>query len=422
MNNILEQKNKLEIVGGRKLFGSIQVTKAKNALLPIIAATILCHEKITLVDVPNLLDVEKMQDIIRALGGKAEKNDRELTIDTSGISKFEIPPSLASEIRSSIFMLGPIIAKHKKARVAYPGGCDIGSRPIDLHLAGLRDLNVKITEEHGFIDCDGKNMRSGLVHLDFPSVGATENIMMAAVFLKGETTILNAAKEPEIVDLANFIRQMGGKIYGAGTSTIKIRGVKKLHGTTYSAMPDRIVAGTLLVACAMTGGKIVLENTNFEHIYSLISKLRNSGCQIDYNSDKIVLEQKCKPQSCPSVETQPYPGFPTDLQAQFMALQTVSEGISVITENLFETRYKHVPELIKMGAKITPRDRMAIIQGGKLFGASVEAHDLRGGAALVLAGLAAKGKTIVSNIHYVDRGYEKIEDMFSSLGAEIKRI
>jgi len=414
--------DKIEIFGGKELFGSVEVTRAKNAILPIIAATILCDGEVVLKDIPSLSDIEKMMDIIVALGGHATRNKNDITICTNDVCKFEIPPYLASEIRSSIFMLGPILARHKKARVAFPGGCDIGSRPIDLHLAGLRDLGVLILEEHGFIECDGKKMKNGIVHLDFPSVGATENIMMASVFLKGETTILNAAKEPEIVDLANFINKMGGKIFGAGTSTIKIRGVSKLHGTCFTPMPDRIVAGTYLISCAMTGGKILLKRANFEHVYSLISKLRNSGCQIDYKDDKIILEAKHKPLSCSSIETQPYPGFPTDLQAQFLALQTVSEGISVITENLFETRFKHVPELLKMGAKITTRDRMAIVRGGKLFGANVDSHDLRGGAALVLAGLAAKGRTTVSNVHFIDRGYEQIEKSFSLLGADIKRV
>lgn len=415
------ETNKLIINGKQKLEGKIKVDKAKNALLPIIAATILCEDDIVLKNVPKLTDIKKMNEIIVALGGKINWTNNSLTLNTSTINNYEIPPKLASEIRSSIFMLGPILAKHKYARVVYPGGCDIGSRPIDLHLSGLKDLNVKILEEHGFIYCDGKNMRNGLVHLDYPSVGATENIMMASVFLRGETTIFNAAKEPEIVDLQNFINSMGGKITGAGSSTIKIKGVKKLHGTTYTPISDRIVAGTYLIATAMTGGKVLLEDCNFEHIYSLITKLRNSGCKIDYDSDKILIEAKYKPLSCPSVETQPYPGFPTDLQAQFLALQTISEGISVITENMFETRFKHVPELLKMGAKITTRDRMAIVRGGKLFGANVVAHDLRGGAALILAGLAAKGQTTISGIQYVDRGYEQIEIKLASLGADIKR-
>ena len=422
MEFVEEKSSKFVISGQKKLEGKIEIDKAKNAILPIMAATILCEDAIYLENVPNLSDVHKMNDIITALGGKAKWENNSIVINNQSVNKFEIPPHLAHEIRSSIFMLGPILAKHKTARVAYPGGCDIGSRPIDLHLAGLKDLNVKITEEHGFINCDGKHMKNGLVHLDYPSVGATENIMMASVFLRGETTILNAAKEPEIVDLQDFINSMGGKISGAGTSTIKIKGVKKLHGTSYSAMPDRIVTGTFLIAVAMTGGKALLENCNFEHVYSLITKLRNSGCKIDYESDRIFVEAKYRPLTCPSVETQPYPGFPTDLQAQFLALQTVSDGICVVTENLFETRFKHVPELLKMGAKITTRDRMAIVRGGKLFGANVVAQDLRGGAALILAGLAAKGKTEVSGIHYVDRGYDHIENKLLALGADIKRI
>lgn len=415
------QNSKFIIDGGHKLCGELVVDTAKNAILPIIAATILCDQDILLQNIPQLSDVDKMNDIICALGGTAMRKGTNVHINTSGVNSFEIPPKLASEIRSSIFMLGPILAKHKTARVAYPGGCDIGSRPIDLHLSGLRDLNVKITEEHGFINCDGSRMKNGIVHLDYPSVGATENIMMAAVLLKGETTIYNAAKEPEITDLQNFINSMGGKISGAGTGTIKIRGTKKLHGTVFTPISDRIVAGTYLIAAAMTGGKILLSNCNFEHIYSLITKLRNSGCKIDYNSDKIWLETKFRPLSCPSVETQPYPGFPTDLQAQFLALQTVSEGISVITENMFETRFKHVPELVKMGAKITTRDRMAIVRGGKLFGASVQARDLRGGASLILAGLAAKGTTTVGGINFVDRGYDHLEQKLNALGAQIKR-
>lgn len=409
------------IRGGHRLEGAIAVDTAKNAVLPIISASILCDNDVVIKKFPQITDVLKMLNIIEELGGRVKEEGSSVVINNSTISNFEIPPNLASEIRSSIFMLGPILAKYKTARVAYPGGCDIGSRPIDLHLNGLKDLNVKITEEHGFINCDGRSMKNGLVHLDYPSVGATENLMMAAVFLRGETTILNAAKEPEIVDLQNFINSMGGKIQGAGTSTVKIRGVKSLHGTEYVPISDRIVAGTILIAAAMTNGKVTLFNSNFEHIYSLITKLRNSGCKVDYEGDRITLEAKFRPIACPSVETQPYPGFPTDLQAQFMALQTVSEGICVVTENMFETRFKHVPELLKMGAKITARDRMAIVRGGKLFGAEVVAHDLRGGAALILAGLAAKGETTVKNVHFVDRGYESLETKLTSLGAEVVR-
>ncbi len=410
------------INGGKPLVGTLEVDTAKNAVLPIIAATILTDEEVVLVDVPKIIDVEKMLQILLAMGGNVVYSGRNVIIKTKGLSNLEIPSLLAKDIRSSIFMLGPLLAKYKKARVAYPGGCDIGSRPIDLHLSGLRDLNVEISEDYGFIDCDANNMKSGVVHLDFPSVGATENIMMSAVFLKGETTILNAAKEPEIVDLANFINSIGGKIRGAGTSSIVIEGVETLSGTTYKPISDRIIAGTYLIAAAITKGKLCLTNANYQDVYALLNKLRNAGCLIDYTEDTISIECSKRPIACASIETQPYPGFPTDLQAQMLALETISDGICVVTENMFETRFKHVPELLKMGAKVTTKDRMAIVRGvNRLHGAEVVAHDLRGGAGLVLAALATEGKTIVQNAHYVDRGYENFELRLQSVGADIKR-
>ena len=410
------------INGGKSLFGTTKVDSAKNAVLPIIAATILTDKEIIIENLPNIIDVQKMLEILKTMGASVKEEEHHAIISSVGLKNPEIPSSLAKDIRSSIFMLGPLLAKHKKARVAYPGGCDIGSRPIDLHLSGLRDLGVKIDEDYGYIDCDASDMKCGVVHLDFPSVGATENIMMSAVFLKGETTILNAAKEPEIVDLANFINLIGGKIIGAGTSTIIVEGVTSLGGGIYKPIPDRIIAGTYLIAAAMTRGKIKLENANYQDVYALLNKLRNAGCYIDYDSNSITIECKKRPIACPSIETQPYPGFPTDLQAQILALQTISDGISVITENMFETRFKHVPELLKMGAKVTTKDRMAVVRGvGELYGAEVVAHDLRGGAGLVLAGLCAKGKTIVHNAKYVDRGYERLEDKLQELGADIVR-
>ena len=415
--------SKFEIWGGNPLCGEIRVDGSKNAVLPIIAASVLSDETIIIKDIPMISDVKKMLAILVEMGGCVKFEGNTVIINNSTLSHFELPKALASEIRSSIFMLGPLLAKHKKARVAFPGGCDIGSRPIDLHLSGLKSLGVKIEERNGFINCDSTNISQGVVHLDFPSVGATENIMMASVFSKGQTKIFNAAREPEIVDLANFINQMGGKIFGAGTSTIVVEGVKKLHGTEYSPMPDRIVAGTYLIAAAITKGKLRLLNANSEHIFSLITKLQNSGCKIVSNSDSIYIECKKRCISCPSIDTQPYPGFPTDLQAQMLALETISRGTSIITENLFETRFKHVPELAKMGANAIVKDRMVFVVGKRhLHGAEVVAHDLRGGAALILAGLGAVGKTIVSNIGYVDRGYESIEQKLSLLGANIKRI
>lgn len=413
---------KFVICGGRKLNGTLKVETAKNAVLPIIAASILTDKEIVIKDIPHIIDVYKMFDILREMGGKVIVEGNDAIIDNSNIYNFEISQVLAKDIRSSIFMLGPLIAKYKRARVAYPGGCDIGSRPIDLHLFGLRELGVEIKEEYGFIDCFAKEIKPAIVHLDYPSVGATENIMMASVFTKGITTILNAAKEPEIVDLAKFINSIGGKIKGAGSSTIEIIGVNSLSGGEYLPISDRIIAGTYLIAGAMTGGKLTITNTNFEHVYLLINKLRNSGCIITLESDKIHLEANSRLQAVPSVETQPYPGFPTDLQAQIMAMQTISDGMCIITENLFETRFKHVPELLKLGAKITIRDRMAIIRGvSSLCGAEVNATDLRGGASLVLAGLVAKGTTVVNNVEYVDRGYFELENKLASLGAEIKR-
>ena len=414
---------KFRIHGGKRLDGIIEVETSKNAALPIIAASILTEKRIVLKNIPHISDVFKMFDILRAMGGRILLTDTDAIIDNSSISNFEIPHILAKDIRSSIFMLGPLVARFKRARVAYPGGCDIGSRPIDLHLAGLRALGVNIDEEFGFIDCHAEKITPTVVHLDYPSVGATENIMMAGVLTSGTTTILNAAKEPEIVDLAAFINSIGGRIVGAGSSTIVVTGVAALGGGEYQPISDRIVTGTYLIAAAMTGGKLTLKNANFENVFSLINKLRNSGCKIDFNRDTINIEATARPAAITSIETQPYPGFPTDLQAQVMAMCAISDGISVITENLFETRFKHVPELKKMGANITVRDRMAIVRGvKKLCGAEVNATDLRGGASLVLAGLCARGETVVNNIEYVDRGYFEMEEKLNHVGAQIELI
>ena len=320
-------------------------------------------------------------------------------------------------------MLGPLIARFKHAKVAYPGGCNIGTRPIDLHIKGLQSLNVKIEEKHGYIFCDATNILSGEVHLDFPSVGATENIIMASVFSKGTTTIYNAAKEPEIEDLQNFINAMGGKVCGAGTSTITIEGVKKLHGITYTPIPDRIITGTYLIACAAASGKVCLTNTNPNHNTALISKLKQSGCKMQIKNDKITLEATHRQKSISKIETLPYPGFPTDLQSQILTLQTISKGTSVIIENLFETRFKIYTELTKMGADIIIKDRMALINGVKaLYGANVTAPDLRSGAGLIIAGICAEGYTTINDIYHIDRGYLKIENDLNLLGANIKRL
>ncbi len=408
------------IRGGRKLNGSVKVHASKNAVLPILAASILTEEKVRIRNCPGISDVVNMLEILRILGCRIDWEGSDVVIDSSQADKHKIPVSLAKKLRSSIFMLGSIIGRFGSARISYPGGCDIGLRPIDLHIKGLKSLNVDIVEHFGMIDCNGKGLCGGVINLDFPSVGATENIMMAATLAKGKTVILNAAKEPEIEDLQNFINAMGGKVSGAGSSTVEIEGVSELHGAEYSPMPDRIVAGTYLIAGAMCGGEIEVQNVNAEHIQSVLFKLRESACKIECNRDKIVLTAPERLQACHLIETNPYPGFATDLQAQMLAALSIAEGTSVIVENIFETRFKHAGELVKMGANITIRDRMAVVRGvPQLSGAEVFAFDLRGGAALVLAGLAAAETTIVNDIYHIERGYFEFEKNLSALGADI---
>ncbi len=412
----------LHIEGGEKLNGECEISTAKNSILPILAGSIMCGEPLVVKKCTLYSDTWHMLKILESVGARIKIVGEDVYIDGENIENHYIDEIYTKKIRSSIFMLGPLLSRLRKAKVSYPGGCNIGLRPIDLHLKGLRDLNVKIEERHGFIYCDGSNMKAGEVHLDFPSVGATENLIMASVFLKGNTTIYNVAKEPEIVDLANFLNSMGAHISGAGTSEIVISGVNKLHGVQYTPIPDRIVAGTYMIACAMAGGKICLKNAVAEHNLSLISKLRQSGVTISNKRDFVVVTAKSRAKCVPIIETMPYPGFATDLQSQILTLQTVSKGASVICENLFETRYKICTELIKMGADITLKDKTAVVKGvPKLYGASVVASDLRGGAGLVLAGLSASGYTTVHDIHHIDRGYYEIEQDLTSLGAKIIR-
>lgn len=411
------------IKGGTALNGVVKIPTAKNALLPILACSIMCDGVVVINDCSRYTDVNYMVKILTELGAKCSFENNCLIIDSSCADKFFISEEYTKKVRSSIFMLGPLIARFKHAKVAYPGGCNIGTRPIDLHIKGLQSLNVKIEEKHGYIFCDATNILSGEVHLDFPSVGATENIIMASVFSKGTTTIYNAAKEPEIEDLQNFINAMGGKVCGAGTSTITIEGVKNLHGITYTPISDRIITGTYLIACAAASGKVCLTNTNPNHNTALISKLKQSGCKMQIKNDKITLEATHRLKSISKIETLPYPGFPTDLQSQILTLQTISKGTSVIIENLFETRFKIYTELTKMGADIIIKDRMALINGVKaLYGANVTAPDLRSGAGLIIAGICAEGYTIINDIYHIDRGYLKIENDLNLLGADIKRL
>lgn len=420
MSNCIE---KYLIHSGHKIDGELSVQSAKNAFLPILAACLISEGEVVLHKVPNIIDVDYMTKIIENLGVKIYINNDDLLVDSKSVNTFEISSALTKEIRSSIFLLGAVLARFKQVKISYPGGCDIGNRPIDLHIKGLKALNVKVTEKYGYIFCDGENMKPNTIHLDFPSVGATENIMMVATKIKGITKIVNPAKEPEIVDLQNFLNAIGCKISGAGTSVIYIEGVDNTYGCEYTPIPDRIATGTYIIAAAMTGGKLLLKNTYPEHIESLISKLRIAGCDISIKDNDIYTKATGRLKSIQNIDTQPYPEFPTDLQSQVMSLQTISDGVSIICENLFENRFKNAAELNKMGADIVIRDRMAIIKGvNKLYGADVQAHDLRGGAALVLAGLVAEGSTTVSDIHHIYRGYENFESNLTLLGLDIKKI
>ncbi len=415
--------DKFQINGGVALDGEIEIYSAKNSVLALLAASILTDEQVVIHSCPKIGDVYSMIKILESLGCRIIWQNDSVVIDSSNADRYEIPQSYGKEIRSSIFMLGSILGRFRKAKAVFPGGCDIGLRPIDLHLKGLRELNIEVKEHGANIICSAENARGKKIHLDFPSVGATENIMLAGVLIKGKTVICNAAKEPEIVCLQDMLCKMGAKVSGAGTGTIEIEGVKKLKGVEFTPISDRIVAGTYLIAAAMTKGKVYIKNCRPNDLTSLISKLNGVACDILSNDDSILVKGYDRPQSVLMVETSPYPGFPTDLQAQILALQTVSQGTSMIVENIFETRFKHVGELIKMGAEIVVKDRYAIVRGvPKLYGTQVFAHDLRGGAALVLAGLAAEGTTMVENVYHIDRGYCQMEEDLKALGASIKRI
>lgn len=414
--------SKLVIIGGTPLNGTLKVPGAKNAVLPILAATLLSEKPVRLLNCPRLADVRNMLQILRKIGCKADWEGDVLCIDPSDASCHVMPEQLSKELRSSIFLLGPVLSRLKKAVVTYPGGCEIGNRPIDLHLSGLAALNVSIRESHGNIFCDGTNMKGAAIHLDYPSVGATENVMMAAVKATGSTVINNAAREPEIVDLQNFLNTMGYCVRGAGSSTIHVQCAKAFDcETEYTIMPDRIDAGTFLCAAAMTRGDIELHNVVIEHVSGVLSKLSECGCHITTGKDTVRIKGPKHPNEIARIETLPYPGFPTDMQAQMFALCSVAKGTSTIIENVFENRFKHAAELARMGAVCMVKDRTAVIRGTKLMGAQVTARDLRGGAALVLAGLCAEGCTQVDCAEFIDRGYEAFEQRLAHLGANIYR-
>jgi len=412
------------IKGGRRLEGEIKVDGSKNSVLPILAATIISGKESVIHNVPELRDVELLIGLLRTIGCKCFFENGTIIVRSHNPLDTAIPEKPVREMRSSIILMGAMLARHGQVKISFPGGCEIGPRPIDIHLAGLKKLGAKITEAHGYINAECDKLRGTEINLDYPSVGATENIMLAATTAEGVTIIQNAAKEPEIADLQNFLNGMGAKISGAGGSTIRIEGVKEFHDVEHTVIPDRIVAGTLMAAAAITGGNIVLRNTINDHLKLISSKLTESGCTItEYDRGlQIVCNKKLK--AVEVIKTLPYPGFATDMQAQMMAVMTIAKGTSIFIETVFESRYKHVEELMKMGANIKVDGRTAIVRGvKKLTGTEVKAGDLRGGAALVLAGLAAEGTTIVDNVKlHIDRGYDKLENKLSKLGADIHRV
>ncbi len=416
---------KLIVKGGNRLVGAVKTSGAKNAVLPIIAASILGTTPSHLDEVPMLEDVHTISEVLKCLGLAVECSPEKnvLDIDSTEITSYEAPYELVRTMRASFLVMGPLLARIGKARISMPGGCAIGARPIDIHLKGFEALGVKIEQGHGYIEASApEGLKGTSIYFDFPSVGATENIMMAASLAEGTTILENAAEEPEIVDLANYLNKMGAKIRGAGTDTIRIEGVDKLHGADYTIIPDRIEAGTYMIAAAMTGGDIVVENVLPEHQKPLIAKLREAGAVVEEDIDKVRVIGK-NPLKAVSIKTLPYPGFPTDMQAQMMAMMVIAEGRSKVTETVFENRFMHVVELNRMGAQISTEGRSAVIDGPcKLTGCDVRATDLRAGAAMILAGLVAEGTTRIGDLHHIDRGYENIVAKLKNLGADIERV
>lgn len=415
---------RLIVKGGNRLVGTVKTSGAKNAVLPIIAASILGTLPSRLDEIPALEDVRTICAVLECLGIKVDASEpHTLKIDSREITSCEAPYELVRSMRASFLVMGPLLARKGYARISQPGGCAIGTRPIDLHLKGFEALGVKIEQGHGYIEASApEGMTGANIYLDFPSVGATENIMMAAAMANGTTVLENPAEEPEIVDLANYLNQMGARVRGAGTNVITIEGVSELHGVQHSVIPDRIEAGTYMIAAAMTGGDVIIENVLPEHQKPLIAKLREAGALVEEDIDRIHVVGSGRLKAV-DIKTLPYPGFPTDMQAQMMAMLSVAEGRSKITETVFENRFMHVVELNRMGANITTEGRSAVITGpAHLTGCTVRATDLRAGAAMILAGLVAEGATEICDIYHIDRGYEEIAAKLTRLGADIKRV
>lgn len=415
---------KLIIKGGTPLHGSVRISSAKNAVLPIIVAALLPENPATITDVPELADVTTICSVLDSLWVKIERKGRDMVFDASDIRNTEASYELMSRMRASFLIMGPLLAKKGHAKIALPGGCMIGSRPIDLHLKAFEAMGAEIEICNGYVEARApKGLHGAEIYLDFPSVGATENVLMAAALTEGRTVIENAAEEPEIVDLVTFLSGMGANIKGAGTNVIRVEGVKKLTGITHTVIPDRIEAGTFMIAAAMAGGNVLVENVLADHLKPLLAKLGEAGVDVvkeDIDRVRIISSGKI---CSTDIKTLPYPGFPTDLQAQFMALMTVGNGVSRITETVFENRFMHAGELQRMGASIQIEGRTAVVTGVPfLRGAFVRATDLRAGAALTLAGLAAHGTTEVGELQYIDRGYDHLVEKLQGLGANISRV
>ena len=414
---------KLIISGGKRLQGTVRIDGAKNSALSIMAATLLTKDVCILRNVPRLTDVDTMAAVIRKLGIKVEwRGDNTLYIDSDDFNNCEAPYELVKMMRGSILVMGPLLARLKKAKISLPGGCSIGARPVDYHIKGFEALGAQVEVEKGYIEAKVDKLKGDDIYLDFPSLGATENIMMAACLAEGVTKIENAAKDPEVVELGHFLNKMGAKVKGLGTDLIEIEGIKKLHGVDYTIIPDRIEAGTYMIAAAITGGDVLIEKADPLLLKPLIVKLEEAGVRIELEKNliKVMGPDRVKAMD---IKTLPFPGFPTDMQPQFMALSCVAKGTSVITETVFEKRFVHTGDLIRMGADIKVEGHSAIIKGvKKLSAAPVMASDLRGGAALILAGLVAEGTTELSRIYHLDRGYVKLEEKLNSLGADIKRV
>lgn len=412
------------VEGGRRLSGEVRLQGSKNSALPILAATLLCRGECVLYNCPQLSDVEATLAILRYIGCTAKREGDTLIVDTSGADRSDIPPELMHRMRSSIIFLGAMIARFDRAEMTFPGGCELGPRPIDLHLSALRLMGVEISEEHGELDCCvGETLRGANITLPIPSVGATENIMIAAAAAEGTTVIMNAAREPEIIDLADFLNACGARISGAGESTVVIDGVERLHGASHAIIPDRIVAATLMSAAAVTGSDIRFNSIIPSHLSAVLPVFRDSGCEIDTSGGVLRLRSPYRLRSPGLIRTMPYPGFPTDAQAPVMSMAAIADGMTVFVENIFESRYSHVGELCRLGADIRVEGKVAVVDGVRgLLCARVRARDLRGAAALVVAALCAEGTSEVEGIEYLERGYEDLELVLSSLGADIKKL